>query len=191
MNGIILAAGFSRRMGDNKLLMEYKGKTIIESVIETIKKSKVTNLILVAKDDKIIEIGKKLNIKTVKNHKAEIGQSQSIKLGITHGNLNYDYMFFCGDQPFINEFTINKLIDYSKENKERIIIPKFRGKVGNPVIFPKAYKEELLNISGDTGGRVIIKSKKEKVLYVEVDDPLFIQDIDNLEEYNKYIKKNN
>ena len=66
MNGIILAAGFSRRMGDNKLLMEYKGKTIIESVIETIKKSKVTNLILVAKDDKIIEIGKKLNIKTVK-----------------------------------------------------------------------------------------------------------------------------
>ena len=47
MNGIILASGFSRRMGQNKLLMKINNKEIIRTVIQEIKKSNITNIILI------------------------------------------------------------------------------------------------------------------------------------------------
>lgn len=188
MNGIILASGFSERMGENKLLMKFKDNTIIEQVIDVVKSSNLNKIILVARDDRIINIGKEKKIETIKNDYAIIGQSYSIKVGINHSNLDESYMFFCGDQPFIDRESINKLIDISNRNKENIIIPRIDNVFGSPVIFPKDFKEELLDLNGDIGGKYIINNYLEKVLYVEIDNKLFLKDIDNKEDYNRYIK---
>ena len=188
MNGIILASGFSERMGENKLLMKFKDNTIIEQVIDIVKSSNLNKVILVARDDRIINIGKEKGINTIKNDYAIIGQSSSIKIGINNSNLEENYMFFCGDQPFIDKESINKLIDISNKNKENIIIPRIDKVFGSPVIFPKVFKEELLALKGDIGGKYIINNYLDKVLYVEIDNKLFLKDIDNKEDYNKYIK---
>lgn len=188
MNGIILASGFSKRMGENKLVMKFKDNTIIEQVIDVVKSSNLNKVILVARDDRIINIGKEKGINTIKNDYAIIGQSSSIKIGINNSNLEENYMFFCGDQPFIDKESINKLIDISNKNKENIIIPRIDKVFGSPVIFPKIFKKELLALKGDIGGKYIINNYLDKVLYVEIDNELFLKDIDNKEEYNKYIK---
>ena len=103
MNGIILASGFRERMGENKLLMKFKDNTIIEQVIDIVKSSNLNKVILVARDDRIINIGKEKRINSIKNYYAIIGQSSSIKIGINNSNLEENYMFFCGDQPFIDK----------------------------------------------------------------------------------------
>ena len=189
MNGIILASGFSRRMGQNKLLMKINNKEIIKTVIQEIKKSNIEKIILVARDENVIKIGTEENIAVIKNNNADLGQSESIKLGVKEANIEDDFMFFCGDQPFLDKDSINRLIEESKKHKESIIIPKVKEKHGNPVIFPKKFKDELENLSGDIGGKQIINSNKKIVKYIELDNELFLKDIDTIEEYERYINK--
>lgn len=187
MNGIILASGFSRRMGKNKLLMNFGEEVILQKVIREIKKSNISNIILVAREDNVIEIGIKEEIQVIRNDFAIYGQSQSIKLGLTKVNLDKNFMFFCGDQPFIDSISINKLITSSLNFKDNIIIPRVKGKTGSPVIFPKYLKNELEALEGDVGGREVIKNNKNKVKYIDIDNALFLEDIDTIEDYKKFI----
>lgn len=188
MNGIILASGFSRRMGRNKLVMNIGDELIIEKVIKTIKKSNMSKIILVGREEEIINIGINEGIKTIKNDLAINGQSESIKLGLKEADLNHNYMFFCGDQPFIDEEIVNKLIKVSSQNSENIIIPKFKDKTGSPIIFPISLKKELESLKGDMGGREVIKNNKDKIKYVGINNSLFLQDIDTIKEYEEFIK---
>ena len=97
------------------------------------------------------------------------------------------YMFFVADQPLINQKDIEKLIRVFRENKDFIVIPKYKEKHGNPVIYPSLYKEEILRLEGDKGGKSIIKSSN-KIKYVEVEeDTLF--DIDNKDDFNKLLMR--
>ena len=186
MNGIILASGFSRRMGQNKLLMKIDNKEIIRTVIQEIKKSNIKNIILVARDENVIKIGIEENITVIKNNNSDLGQSESIKLGVKEANPENDFMFFCGDQPFLDKDSINKLIEESRKYEENIIIPKVKENYGNPVIFPRRFKYELENLKGDIGGKQIIDNNKKIVKYIEIDNELFLKDIDTIEEYEKY-----
>ncbi|WP_411170579.1 NTP transferase domain-containing protein [Clostridium sp. MB05] len=188
MNAIILASGFSKRMGKNKLLMKIGKELIIEKVIKTIKISNFSNIILVGNDKKVIELAINYGIKPIKNESPGYGQSQSIKLGLKEANLEYNFMFFCGDQPFIDTESINKLIDASNLYKENIIIPRFIDKIGSPVIFPKSLKQNLENLQGDVGGKEVIRNNKDLVKYVDIDNCLFLQDIDTIEDYKEFIE---
>jgi len=98
-------------------------------------------------------------------------------------------MFMVGDQPFLNPLVINTLIAIFKENPRHIIVPVYNGKRGNPVIFPSQFKNDLLTLSGDGGGRIIIEKSRNSVKLVEIGDSSVGCDIDTQEEYEK-IEKN-
>lgn len=189
MNGIILASGFSKRMGKNKLLMNFGEEVILQKVIREIKKSNIINLILVAREESVIKLGIEEGIEVVKNEFADFGQSQSIRLGLDKADVDNNFMFFCGDQPFIDCYSINKLIDFSLKFKDSIVIPRVKDKVGSPVIFPRLLRSELEALEGDVGGRKVIKDNQDKVKYVDLNNELFLQDIDTLEDYMKFIIK--
>ncbi|WP_300384878.1 molybdenum cofactor cytidylyltransferase [Clostridium sp.] len=188
MNGIILASGFSRRMGQNKLLMKIKEETIIEKVIKEVKKSEIEKVYIVTNNEEIKNIAYKLEVKVIKNENAIKGQSEGIKAGVKKIKENEDFMFFCGDQPFIDFITINNLINAFKENKDKIIVPIFENRKGNPVIFPGKFRLDLLGLEGDIGGRYIIKKHKDNVIFFEVEKEIFLKDIDNYDEYKEMIK---
>ncbi len=46
-------------------------------------------------------------------------------------------MFFTGDQPLLNSYTINLLLNTFTNNNDYIVIPKYKNKVGSPTIFPE------------------------------------------------------
>ena len=188
MNGIILASGFSRRMGQNKLLMKINEEIIIEKVIKEVKKSEIEKIYIVTNNEEIKNIAYKFDIKVIENKEAIKGQSEGIKAAVKEIKENDDYMFFCGDQPFIDYITINNLIYESKRNKDKIVVPILGNRRGNPVIFPKNFRTDLLKLEGDIGGRHIIRTHNDKVVFFEVENKLFLKDIDNHEEYNEIIK---
>lgn len=182
--GIIMASGSSKRLGRNKLLLDIDNtnKTIIEKTIETIIKSKIKNILAVYEDEKVFSKIEKYKITKLKNEKSQLGQSESIKLGIVNIlEKEVGYMFFVGDQYFLNEKTIDKMIDLFNENENYIIMPKGTNETGNPIIFPYKFRERLLNLEGDKGGRKIIDYKKDNIKYVEVLDRELI-DIDTKED---------
>lgn len=188
INGIILASGFSRRMGQNKLLMKINEETIIERVIKEVKKSEIEKIYIVTNNEEIKNIAYKWDIEVIENKHAIKGQSESIKVAVKEIKDEGDLMFFCGDQPFIDFKTINNLIYISKRNIDKIIVPIFEKRRGNPVIFPRSFRLDLLNLEGDVGGRYIIKKYKDKVVFFEVEKEIFFKDMDNYEEYEEIIK---
>ncbi|GAA0121811.1 molybdenum cofactor cytidylyltransferase [Clostridium faecium] len=190
VNAVIMASGYSTRMGKNKLLLPFRDRPIIEHVIDAVKKCTFNEIILVGKDSKILDIGKSKNILTVLNTESYKGQSQSIKLGILNTSPADGYMFFTADQPLIDSYTINLLLDTFAKNKNSIIVPRYTNKSGSPTIFSVKFKEQLLDLQGDIGGRSIIHNNSNKVLFVDLKSNYPLLDVDTIKDYENIINTN-
>ncbi|NLY35852.1 MAG: nucleotidyltransferase family protein [Tissierellia bacterium] len=179
ITGIILASGFSKRMGEDKLLMNVKGKQMVEWVIIASKKSSLDRILLIYRSEKVKEVGEIYNIETIFNPKAPLGQSEAMKLGVRKAIDSDAYMFLLADQPFINPQLIDKLIDQYKKNRTSILVPYYNGQKGTPTIFPSVYKNELLKIQGDKGGRDIIRKNPASIVRVDIYEEKMGFDIDS------------
>lgn len=189
VTGIILAAGFSRRMGEEKLLLKINGETIIERVIKASYKSKLDKIILIYRKKEVGDIGKAYGIETIHNKNANLGQSQSMKLGIQGAGEAGAYMFIVGDQPFLTEELIDKLLEEYKVWKLPIVIPYFNGERSMPMVISSIYKDELLNVQGDKGGRDIVKNNPHKVKKVYMEDKNIGMDLDTPEDFKRILNK--
>ncbi|WP_461615563.1 molybdenum cofactor cytidylyltransferase [Clostridium sp. Marseille-QA1073] len=190
VNAVIMASGYSTRMGKNKLLLPFRGKPIIEYVIDAVQKCTFNEIILVGKEKQILDIGKSKNILTVLNTEPYKGQSQSIKLGILNTCASDGYMFFTGDQPLIDSYTINLLLDAFMKNKNSIIVPRYKTKAGSPTIFSTKFKDQLLNLQGDVGGKAIINNHLSEVLFIDLKSDYSLLDVDTVKDYEYILTKN-
>jgi molybdenum cofactor cytidylyltransferase len=186
MTAIILAAGFSRRFGKEKLLMNIKGKPIILHVIDLVLSMGFKETVLVFQNAEIGELAAGTNIKCIHNFDAAEGISASIKYGIRNSEPTDAYIFFTGDQPFIEAATVNRLLEAFYKGKGSIIVPKYAGINGNPVIFASEWKAQLEGLSGDVGGKIVIKGNPDKVYFVDIPDQKEGMDIDTREDYVRH-----
>ncbi len=185
ISGIIMASGFSNRMGQNKLLMEIQGQRVIERVIRACKNSLLDEIILVYRLDEIREIGLKYDLKTVFNPHAEEGQSAAVKLGVKNSKEGNGFMFLVADQPYLDSQVINTLIREYENEQNMIVVPYYCNKFGMPIIFPPAYKADLLGVLGDKGGREIIERNKDLIKRIDYEEEILGIDIDTIEDYNR------
>ncbi len=174
-------------MGRQKLLMELDGIRILERVLLEVAGCKCfEELILVYSDEEILKMAAGYGFNAVKNEHPEEGLSSSIKLGIEAASKDAGaYMFFMGDQPFINHDIIKRILEEYKSSGRSIIVPVYNGNNGMPTVFSSAWKHELLELTGDTGGRVIIKKFPQEVCFIELMDELAGMDIDTEAAYQK------
>ena len=187
--GIILAAGEGKRMGKVKLTLPLGNKKLIEWVLQAVKLTPLDRYFLVVRpeDKDIIKIGKAWGAKIVLNPDFRKGMSTSIKKALLKINTQEVEGFFLilGDQPLITFKIINKLIKSFSPGKGEIIVPYFKDKRGNPVLFDICWKDELMAITGDVGGRVLIKAHPEKIKRVNISDRAILFDIDQEKDYLK------
>ena len=190
ISAIIMASGKSKRMGTNKLLLEYRGVTFIENTLKKVLNENFYELAIVISDKKVrkkcqdyIKKSEKdeKKIYIVDNKKSEKGQSESIKIGLKTLEKCEGYMFFSCDQPFLTSNTIKKILQNFKT--KGITIPEYNGKRSLPVIFGENFKDELLKLEGDTGGKTVISNHQDKIKIVEIENPDEGKDIDTKEDY--------
>jgi len=192
ISAILLGAGESKRMGFDKLSLPWGKKTILERCLQTLLRSQVQEVVIVrGLRNRWVRNhfhGKK--IKIVTNPHPAAGMSRSIQKGLRAVCPGSDGILIAlGDQPFLKTRTINALIRVFDREKERIVIPAFRGRTGHPVIFHKAYKKELMNLKGDVGGRSIIERHREDVRVVRVKSIGVVKDVDTWQDFEKGWKK--
>ena len=144
--GVILAAGDSSRMGYPKQLAEYKGKTILETVVDTVTSNlEETIVVLGHENDTITE---KLDFKEstiLINENWEEGIVSSIRTALFYLSENNEIdsaMIFMADQPSVNNKIIDKLIKTKKKDDEAVI-SKYRYKLNYPIIVPKYFWSKL------------------------------------------------
>ena len=189
ISGIILASGLSRRMGTDKLLLPVGGIPVIERVIAAASKSELGEIILVCGSDSVADIGKKYRAKIVENNAPETGQSHSVGLGVKNSCRSAEgFMFIAGDQPFLDESIINKLIGKFLPGHCNAVVPLYNGIKGNPVIFASKLRNKLMSLSGDSGGRVLLEEMEEGIITVSFADAKPGMDIDTMEEYEAITK---
>ena len=144
--GVILAAGDSSRMGFPKQLAEYKGKTILETVVDTVtSKFEEAVVVLGHENDTITE---KLDFRDstiLINENWEEGVVSSIRTALFYLSENKEIesaMIFMADQPSVNNKIIDKLIK-TKKKEDEVVISKYRYKMNYPIIVPRFFWNKL------------------------------------------------
>lgn len=125
-------------------------------------------------------------VQIVINNNWEAGQSTSLAAGVrVISNISDRCCLLLGDQPFLQKETLQSLLAESDVYSDKIIVPFYQGKRGNPIVVPHLYYEKLLELTqGDMGGKKLLQTVGYHELSVE--DRGILQDIDTIEELKKY-----
>jgi len=182
ISAILLAAGLSRRMGEDKLRLPYKGKPMLQHAVDLISRLPVTEKIIVTTQTRLDYILIPRRVLVITNPHPETGQSGSIRLGLEAATGNW-YFFLVADQPGLTTDDLNPLLEYASGNISRIVFPVVGDKPCTPTLFPSEYREELLALSGDMGGRAVCNAHSNACTEVEPVSPKHFFDIDSVADY--------
>jgi molybdenum cofactor cytidylyltransferase len=183
---IILAAGESKRMKTPKMLLPFRGRTIIEKVIENVTDSDVdkTLVVLGAEHEAVLKVITGLPVTHCYNDNYKEGMLTSVKCGFR--SLPDDFeavLVFQGDQPMIRPRAVNKLINAWRKSGKGIAIPVFENKRGHPLLIDRKYTEEIEKLNDGEGLRSLAIKFHSDVLEVNVKTPEILKDIDTQEDY--------
>jgi len=189
ISGVVLAAGRAQRLGEEKLLLPLRGKPVLQWVLESALASDLDEIVCVTRE--LASARRQLNLSDERlfwltNYAADRGQSTSVISGLWATNPKSEgVMFLVGDQPLIRKELINSLIEKFRTGSAWIVAPSFNREPRNPVLFRRNLFPELLQLSGDRGGRVLIEKHKNKTALVEWKDEIPFLDIDVHEDYER------
>ena len=186
LSGIILAAGLSSRMGSTKQLLSYKGAPLLHHVLQAARQSSLDTIIVVLGHDAraIRENIDFTDTIVIMNELYQTGLSSSIRAGLSAVPGDHQAaLFLMADQPFMTSVVINAVIQKYQTTQASIVIPAYKGKRGNPVLFDCSLFKELSAVEGDTGGRVLFSQYSDRIETIEVEDRSSLRDIDTPEDY--------
>ncbi len=181
LDGIILAAGESRRMGYPKPLLKIGDRTFIEQIAGTILKV-VPRLVIVlgAHSDRVrAAIPHDDRIAIVENPNYARGQLSSLKVGLNAIQPHAaGALVHLGDHPMVRAETFQAMVNCYAETGKPIVIARHNGRRGHPVIFDRELFVELQSCPEEEGARHIVNADPTRVAYVDSDDPGINLDLD-------------
>lgn len=188
---LILAAGKSSRMNSPKQLLNYKGKSLINSCLESALSLNTARVICVlGSSADIIEKQLSKSPDTILyNNDFDKGMSSSMVLGVKHiaEHLDVDaILIMLCDQPLISKEHYSALLDKASNSESTIVSTSFGNNFGAPSIFKRALFEELAQLSKDQGAKSVIKKHIDNTLFINCEEAGF--DIDFPEDYQRLIE---
>ncbi|MGL5437887.1 MAG: nucleotidyltransferase family protein [Lachnospiraceae bacterium] len=179
---VLLAAGDSRRFGGNKLLSNFHGMPMYRHLvtqIETIPETLFCQKILVTQYPEIASDLENYGYETVINTQSTIGISHSIHLALDHLHDQADAICFAVcDQPWLQGKTIEAFLSAWLLSNKGIGCLSHQQRLGNPAVFTRIYIPELYSLTGDIGGKKILKRHIEDTYLYNVQDKKELLDID-------------
>lgn len=182
LTGIILAAGTSSRMGVNKLLLPRPRRPLVRTVCERIVAAGIEQIVVVLghEQSRIEPELAGLPLSTTFNPNYRDGIATSVAAGVVAASSSSTgYLIALADMPEIRVETYRLLSQvFESAAPDAIVVPTYRGERGNPVIFARSYRCQLLGLQGDEGARHLLKTHERLVTRMEIDDPGVRLDID-------------
>lgn len=191
---IVLAAGLSKRMGEDKLSLKLGESTIFETTLQAITKAGFQQVIVVSRPgSNLADQARNCNCRLVENPTPEEGLSSSLKAGLKALDSTIQgALFALADQPLITPELYSLLSKSYRKKLKLVTCPLYQGKRGNPTIFDRRTWPALKQIEGDQGGRSLLRYlAEEQVDYIRVDDPAVITDLDTPADYARLRNQDN
>ena len=195
ISAVILAAGMSTRMGGpNKLLLAYRGTSLIANTVDQVTRARVgETLVVVGHQAHLVRealAGKA--VRFVDNPGFAEGQGSSVQAGVRAVSPAATGIMIClTDLPQVETADLNRLIDgfeTALAQGRNVAVPVFQGERGNPVLIAAGYREEMLATRGPVAGcKGIVKRCPERVQSVEMPNDHVLRDIDTMDDYRRLV----
>jgi molybdenum cofactor cytidylyltransferase len=191
---VVLSAGESSRMGRPKALLPIDGQTFIERIVAALKQTKVGKIIVILGHN-ARELQSKIShlpVEILINTDYKLGQLSSLQLAVRNlqPDLDCDGMLVhLVDHPYLAPALVEEMIRRFYETKKRIIVPKFHGKRGHPVIFSNALFDEILSAPMEEGAKAVVNAHRAETLEIETEEEGIAVDIDTPELYQQHVRR--
>ncbi len=163
INGLILAAGDSSRLGQPKQLVKYHGLTLLADI-----EAKLLNCC----DQVFVVLGyqserfrKELcSAKAINNPNWQLGLGSSLACGAkVAGNQTDGLLIALSDQPKIDGDHYQKLVDQFTLTPDQIVSTSYQDQCGVPVIFPSHFMQQLIHLDSQKGAQSVINNHPNQV----------------------------
>jgi molybdenum cofactor cytidylyltransferase len=192
---VILAAGQASRFGALKQVMPWQGTPLVAHVAEQALACPNVTTVIATTGAEAEAVAYALLLLTEKGRVtlapvpdwAE-GQSRSAARGLraaqeaSNGALSAA-LFLLADQPGVSPELLSALIQRHRETGALAVAPRYKGKRGNPVLFDRRAFAEFETLTGDVGGRAVLRGREGEMAWVDWPADDILRDIDTPEDY--------
>jgi molybdenum cofactor cytidylyltransferase len=185
----VLAAGESRRMGHNKLLLPWGDTTVLGRTLGNVRASAVHNLVLVTgfERERVEAVVTGEEVPSTYNLDYAKGMLASVQTAVRALPSFIEAMLVVlGDQPMVEAPIIDELLRAYAAGPQGLVAPTYRGARGNPVLIDRRYFAELLALPLDAAPRALLERHADDLRLVEVDSEAILIDLDRPEEYVRW-----
>lgn len=196
MIALLPAAGLSRRMGTQKLLLPFgpgKSGTVLETVIRNLRAAGLTPILCVLSEatrTRLPPLGEDVTVRV--NPDPERGYASSLAIALDalaereRRGSPKDFCLMLGDLPLARpEDMIRLRSAFERRPAGRTALAPYRdGRFGHPILMEGIWRERLRAAAGDRGGREVLERYREELLTVEGSDGFFA-DLDTMEDYRR------
>lgn len=179
---LVLAAGKSSRFENgHKLKTTWKGKPLIQSVLDEILSLQLTTLKVVVSPEIEEQIPTEVSRHTTMNKESHLGLSHSLKIGIQElAEESIDGILIClADMPLLKKSHYTSLMDTFKNSHKDVVIPKGHEQRGNPICVSKDFALKVLPfLKGDQGLRSVLHDHTDCVEFFMTEEKAYFFDLD-------------
>lgn len=175
---IIMASGFGKRFGGNKLMADFCGKPMVQKALDATD-GLFFKRVVVTRHESVAELCREQNVDFVLHDLPH--RNDTVRLGLEALGDPDACMFLPGDQPLLRRETVAMLIQSWKEHPDCMVRPIHEDTEGSPVLFPAWAFPELKTLPEGKGGGVVIKKHPHDMIRVSVSDPFELADADTPE----------
>jgi molybdenum cofactor cytidylyltransferase len=182
---IVLAAGDSRRMGQDKLLTMLGKKRVIEHTLRTYRKAQRVQDIILVIPPGTTETYAPLRSPTlhlVENPDPERGMISSIRAGLDCGwAQERNFLITPGDVPFVSSEIVDQIVTEFVTRRCKIVLPTYKGLGGHPGLFASELRDDFFLRGDKNGTREILFRHQKDTVRLHVHEPDVCYDIDTPE----------
>jgi len=189
-SAVILAAGFSERMGTPKLTMAFKGRTFVENITSGFYKSGIHEIVIVVNPDTVhvcqaLFPEENSCTRIVINKHPERGRFSSLKTGLSA--LKNKYMCFIHnvDNPFAEETVITGMM--KSAIPDTFSVPVYGQKKGHPVLISERIISDIITTPQDDINLKQFLKSYHCLHYVSSTDSILVN-INNMNDYMTALK---
>jgi molybdenum cofactor cytidylyltransferase len=185
---IVLAAGQSQRMGVQKLLLPFAGKTVISYIVDQLAASLVDKVYVVVGSHRK-QVSRELSARPVSivynpNYKCDM--LSSVRCGLRAISRQCKAVLVAlGDQPSVTTKLVDRMLQNFTSTPKQILVPLYNGKRGHPVIFSSIYRDEILTRYDGIGLRGLLYAHNEEIFELSVETSGVLSDMDLPEDYRR------
>ena len=187
---IVLAAGRSRRMGTQKLLLPFRGSTLIGHVVQQVLNSAVDRVYVVVGSDGEAIAGAipGSRVLIVVNPESDSEMLDSVRCGLRALPEGCEGVLVVpGDVPGVTSALIDQMVTASRASGKGIVVPTCGGQRGHPLLFAARYCAEVLARYDGVGLRGLLQDHPGDVYDLPVPTPTVLADIDHMEDYRREV----